>query len=124
MEYKVKCVYVSSPPGVPGELPERGPHPAVQPEPLVGPPVDPDQRRLGHQRPIGRLRLPAEVCGLLPGRDHQEDPVHPDVGGVHRPQVTQVCPAATVGNLRVALQTLSFFIPHPVSDVFTLGLQF
>lgn len=118
---------LSSNPGVPGELPGPGPHPAVQPGPLAGPPVDADKRGVGHQRPEGRLHLRAQVRGLQPGGDDKEDPVHPDVGGIHRPQVTQVRPAATVRNLRVGLQTSSsflFFIPHPLSllsDVFHFG---
>ena len=120
-------MFLSSNPGVPGELPGPGPHPAVQPGPLAGPPVDADQRGVGHQRPERRLHLRAQVRGLQPGGDDKEDPVHPDVGGIHRPQVTQVRPAATVRNLRVGPQTSSFFLllsPHPLSllsDVFHFG---
>uniref|UniRef100_A0A3B4WP19 VANGL planar cell polarity protein 1 n=1 Tax=Seriola lalandi dorsalis TaxID=1841481 RepID=A0A3B4WP19_SERLL len=98
--------------GVPGELPDPGPHPAVQPGPLAGPAVDADQRGVGHQRPEGRLRLPAQVRGLQPGGDNEEDPLHPDVGGIHRPQVTQVRPAATVRNIcvgRFFFFSFSFF---------------
>lgn len=83
-------------PGLPGELPDPRSDPAVQPGPLAGPPVDTDQRGVGHQRPERRHRLPAQVRGLQPGGDIQEDPLHPDVRRIHRPQVTQVCPAATV----------------------------
>lgn len=119
------CVF-SSRPGLPGELPEPGSHPAVQPGPLAGPAVDADQRGVGHQRPERPHRLPAEVCGLQPGGDVEEDPVHPDVGGIHRPQVTQVCPAAPVRNLRVALRTLSFLFltVSLLSNVCILGLYF
>lgn len=103
------CLYISPLAGILGELPDSGSHPAVQPGPLAGPSVDADQRGVGHQWPERRHRLPAQVCGLQPGGDVQEDPLHPDVRGIHRPQVTQVCPAATVRNLRVGLQTFSFF---------------
>lgn len=125
----VSCFFISSScPGILGELPDPGSHPAVQPGPLAGPPVDADQRSIGHQWLERRHRFRAEVCGLQPGGDSEEDPVHPDVRGIHRPQITQVCPAATVWNLRVGLQTFFFFfIPRPVSllsNVFILGLQF
>lgn len=68
---------------------------------MAGPPLDAHQRGVGHQRSARRKRLPAEVRGLQPGDRRQKDPLRADVRGVHRPQVPQVCPAATVGDLGV-----------------------
>lgn len=70
--------------------------------------MDADQRGVSHQRPERRHRLPAQVRGLQPGGHFQEDPLHPDVRGIHRPQVTQVCPAVTVRDLCVGLPSFFF----------------
>lgn len=75
-------------PGLPGELPETRTHSAVQPEPLAVPSVDTDQWGVSHQRLERRHCILAEVCGFQPGGDSEEDPVHPDVRGIHWPQVT------------------------------------
>lgn len=118
-------------PGLLGELPEARPHSAVQPQPLAVPSVDADQWGLGHQRPQRRHCLLAQVCGFQPGGDSKEDPIHPDVRGIHWPQVTQVCPAATVWNLCLVLENYGdfyfnffFFLQlYRCSQMFSFGVS-
>lgn len=89
--------------GLPGELPDPRAHLAVRPRALAGPAVDSGQRGVGHQRPQGGHHLPPQVHRLQPGGDGQKDPLYPAFRGVHRPQVAQVRPAATVRDLCVEL---------------------
>lgn len=96
------------PSGVPGELPDARPDAAVRARALDGEPVDAGERGLGDQQPAGRHLLPAQVHRLQPGGHHQGHPLHQALGGVHRPQVSQVRASPAVGNLRVG--TLDYFV--------------